>query len=334
MKRLISLWLIISLFSLSSGGLAHVKAKAIELTKSCNKDNYTVLLCGLDDAAGNTDTIILMNYDMKSNCVSFLHIPRDTYFNSGVGQNKINQIAAHRLASGKDRMSAVSELSDKISSALGIVIDGFSAYTPKSIEKIVDAIGGVDIDLEFDLEIETNDGNVLSLKKGTNHLDGSTALAFIRNRKNYQLGDLSRIDAQKLCLSAFIKKLKENFKPEVALRLVLAGKGDIATNINIMDIISLAMKNRGRIQQSSSSFATLPGAAVISDNGISYYSVNKNACRDLLLALPFIKSSDFDRDEIMRKSDNTRFVEIYDSIDIPYKIYRDDELGSIKIYTK
>ena len=101
-----------------------------------------------------------------------------------------------------------------------------------------------------------------------------------------------------------------------------------------MDIIGFATKNRGRIQQSSSSFATLPGAAVISDNGISYYSVNKNACRDLLLALPFIKSSDFDRDEVMRKSDNTRFVEIYDSLDIPYKIYSDDELGSIKIYTK
>ena len=52
----------------------------------------TVLCLGLDDAAANTDVILLLTLDPERQTVSVLQIPRDTYFSSKTPQNKINQL--------------------------------------------------------------------------------------------------------------------------------------------------------------------------------------------------------------------------------------------------
>ena len=56
-----------------------------------NDSSYTFLISGIDDAADNTDVILLLDVDLSSSNISVIQIPRDTYFNHSYMQNKINQ---------------------------------------------------------------------------------------------------------------------------------------------------------------------------------------------------------------------------------------------------
>ena len=51
-----------------------------------------MLFFGLDDAAMNTDVICFASFDPENNTIAFVQLPRDTYYNFGGTQNKINQL--------------------------------------------------------------------------------------------------------------------------------------------------------------------------------------------------------------------------------------------------
>lgn len=331
MKKIVSIILLLSLFSIHNTGLKALKNNNSNL--SAEKQSFTYLFCGFDDTAYNTDAIILMNYDIVSNRCTLVQIPRDTFYNSGMGQNKLNNIVSANISKGMDADESMMIMADTLSKSLGIKIDGYSAYTLDSIKNIVDAIGGVEIDLPCELIIKDNSGSTLKLVKGKNTLDGESAIAMIRHRSSYALGDLSRMDAQKIFLSAFIKKIKNNLNLNTALKLLLAGKDGAVTNIKFKQIISLAMKNRGRIIDSEIYFANSPGKASISSNGISYFFINKNAFKKLLSDISFDAISEFDEDERFKANDLS-LENIYFDDSIDYRIYSDEALGEINFYMK
>ena len=94
-----------------------------------DKDKYTFLICGVDDAAENTDALILFNYSLASNEATFVQIPRDTYFRSCVGTDKINAIYPFLRSQGKSERESMQTVCDNLSFALGIDLDGYICYT-------------------------------------------------------------------------------------------------------------------------------------------------------------------------------------------------------------
>lgn len=305
-------------------------AKANGLSELANKNNYTFLVCGIDDAAENTDAIIVFDYDLRSNSASFIQIPRDTYINADCKVKKINSIYPTLRNKGSSKEAAMNELCLEISQVIGKNIDGYVGYTTAALGRIIDIIGGIDIVIPSGLSISDEDGqNNINLKEGNNHLSGEDAVRFVRYRSGYSLGDLGRIDAQKLFLSAFVDKLKSSINFSTAMKLALNDKDGIITNSRAMDVLNIGLKIRGRLSQVSLSYSTLPGTAR-ECMGKWFYFINKNASIQMLDALGFKAEGEFDKNMKLLSSDKG-FENLYFDTKVSWKIYSEEDLGSISI---
>lgn len=333
MKKLISLGLICAFVLIPGTMLSFFKNGIRSIADNISKTNYTVLICGYDEAAYNTDSIILANFDSEVGAVSFLQIPRDTYFNFSTGQNKINQYIPDRMSKGASLSDAMLDFKEEISSSLGIKIDAYAGYTMRAVADIVDELGGIDVDLPTSLTGVDLDGNRVDLREGYNHLTGSGAVVFLRHRQSYLLGDLGRLDAQKIFISSFAKKIKEDLDLKRTLKILIGKKDGVVTDIGFVKILGFGIKNFGRIKKSTVLYSDLAGEHVMSDNGISYYCLNRYASKELLLHLPFYKISEFDPNEKFNNIKDADFTEIYKKEDVGYKIYKDAELRKIKFAT-
>lgn len=143
-----------------------------------SNDNFTVLILGIDADAERTqggeinadhfrsDSMILATFDRDNDDVKMVNIPRDTlaYIDSMNYFDKINH--AHAFGGPISAMTAVESL-------LNVPVDHFVRVDMNAVVEIVDAIGGV----EFDVPYEMN-----NLQPGVQHLSGEQALAVIRNR--------------------------------------------------------------------------------------------------------------------------------------------------------
>ena len=85
----------------------------------------------------------------------------------------------------------------------GINIDYYVRMNFTSLVKIVDALGGVDVNSDYEF---TTLHNKYKIEKGMNHLDGDKALAFARERYSFEDGDNQRGKDQEIVLTAIIKK--------------------------------------------------------------------------------------------------------------------------------
>ena len=305
-------------------------AKSNGFSELANKNNYTFLVCGIDDAAENTDAIIVFDYDLRNNSASFIQIPRDTYINADCKVKKINSIYPTLLNKGSSKEDAMNELCLEISQVIGKKIDGYVGYTTGALARIIDIIGGIDIVIPSGVSVSDEDGNNhINLREGNNHLSGEDAVRFVRYRSGYSLGDLGRIDAQKLFLSAFVKKLKSSINFTTAMKLALNDKDGIITNSRAMDVLNIGLKIRGRLSQVNLRYSNLPGMAK-ETSGKWYYFVNKNASVQMLDALGFNSEGGFDKKTKLLSSDKG-FENLYFDTKVSWKIYSEEDLGSISI---
>lgn len=298
---------------------------------SIGKERYTFLICGIDDAAENTDAIVLFSYDTVNNDASFVQIPRDTYLRADCGVDKINSVYPTLRSRGADEKSAMNVVADEISRAIGIRIDGYICYTVGALARLIDAIGGVEIDIPSDMTFADVDGkNAMNLSAGRHLLDGRSAVRFIRYRKGYALGDLGRVDAQKFFLSAFVNRLKHSVNLRVVSKAAFASDDGMITNIKIMDILGIALKIRGRIESANVRYASIPGEARPSGDGRWYYLVNKKATKEMIDTLE-LPSGGFDAEGRFMYSHGGELQQIYYNTNIRCKIYDDDTLNDLSI---
>ena len=133
---------------------------------------YYVLLMGSDardgDTSSRTDTMMLARIDVVRNQITLVSIPRDTMVEiEGYGTQKIN--AAYTFGGAGGAVAAVSKLTgETISEAAVIRFDG--------VETLVDAIGGITVDVPVD--VNDPDYTHLVLPAGPTEMDGHTALLF------------------------------------------------------------------------------------------------------------------------------------------------------------
>ena len=279
----------------------------------------TYLVAGMDEAANNTDVLLLVSYNTASNTATAAHIPRDTMVRYGGEYVKINSIFPKARATGKTNDGAMTELCDYLSGAMGVEIDGYFSLEIDSFAKIVDAIGGVDVVLEDELVVYDEHGErLLVLNAGSNHLDGSSAAHFVRYRKGYVNGDLGRIDAQKIFLLALFEAVRDRVGVEETARLLVALGREVKSNVGMLDAFGFILKNRKQLDDIGIRFVTVPGEAVMID-GKSFYVLNRKNAAEILKRDFYITDKGFDPERVFTRDDNPTVKNIYNDEMAKYK---------------
>ncbi len=181
-----------------------------------DSDRVNVLLLG-DTMQGLTDTIMIGSYDLKNQHVDVISVPRDTYYPRddypGAAFAKINSVYETEGIEGT--ADAVSEV------VAGIPIHSYVIIDEKDIEKIVDSMGGVPMDVPFDMKYtDKNTDLYIDLKEGQQVLNGDEAVQFIRYRKGYKTGDMGRVEAQQQFMSNAFEQAIGWHLPKVAMTVV------------------------------------------------------------------------------------------------------------------
>ena len=279
----------------------------IEPTGVFQKERVTrILLLGCDRASGLADSILLVSINEQEKNASILQIPRDTYAEyTEKDYKKLNGTLSTLGESGAKEF---------FSSALGIQIHHFAVVKLDLFCKMVDAIGGVDVDVPQKMEYHDPAQNLhISLDEGRQHLDGKTAEHFVRYRAGYVNADLGRLDAQKLFLRAFAHRCRE-LSAQDYFRLAGASLTGVQTDIGIAEAVRLGGILR-ECDPETVPMQTLAGQAVRGKSGAWYYVLNREgACRQINeLTYPefLIEPSNFDADGLFDRTQNPQFHNVY-----------------------
>lgn len=166
------------------------------------RGTVNVLVVGLDDVRGSsrTDTIALAIFDEANTSLKIASIPRDSRVEiPGRSLDKIN----HAYVYG-----GIDLLSETIEKLTGLTVDYFVKVNYKTFPKLIDLIGGIDIDVDKKLVYRDRSAKLfINIPKGRQHMDGKTALGYVRFR-NDQLGDIGRVKRQQKFMNTVIDKLR------------------------------------------------------------------------------------------------------------------------------
>ncbi len=296
----------------------------------------TLLVAGLDRVAGNTDVLFLASVDYDAHSLSILQIPRDTYFRADTAQNKINQIYPLAYAKKGSRSEGMRLLGRQIGEAFRIPVDHTVTVDIEAFEKLIDTLGGVTVEVPCDM-VYTDEGQGLSIriKKGTNRLNGKEAAQFMRFRSDYLMGDVGRIDAQKLLLSAVFKAIKEADMYSLLVKGLPEMYSRIESSMSLSAVLSAAYSFYRHKDAYSIRLMTLPGesARYGEGEGAWYYVANRKAASEMLRA-HFGGVGDFDPNLKMVDPKNIKFENIYYDKNISYTVYTEETVNSLKIKVK
>ncbi len=212
-------------------------------------DRVNLLLLGIDQrqqetGPWRTDTMILVSIDPKTNTAAMLSIPRDLWVTiPGFGENRIN--VAHFLGDYKDYPGGGPALAKKtVWYALGVPVHYYVRVNFTGFEKIVDAMGGLEINVESPIHDskypDSNYGTyVLDIPAGLQQMDGKRALEYARTR--HGSSDFDRMSRQQQVLLAVRDKALSLDIPLSQVPSILQTLGDsIQTDIPLNEMLSMA----------------------------------------------------------------------------------------------
>lgn len=227
-----------------------------EATKSINKldttnpftgdDPLHILLFGIDKTAttdmseeGNptrSDVVMLVTIDPVTERAQLLSLPRDTYvaIEGHDGKTKLG----HAYAYGGEKLAE-----ETVENFLDVRIDYYATVDYNAVERLVDAVGGIEVDIPFDYSYEDTyvvPNLHIDFKKGKQKLNGADAVRYLRIRKIYEDQDIDRIQVQQRFIMQLFDKLK---RPMMILKipeLIDIALDNIETNLSYGQIAYLA----------------------------------------------------------------------------------------------
>ena len=209
------------------------KERAIEDAEQASGDPLDVLVLGVDrrpdageDSSTRSDTMMLVRVVPASGEVKLLSVPRDLYVEVEEGKkDRINSAFAY---GGIDQARSVME------DLTGVEIDNYVIVDFKGFEKVIDAIGGVRVDVGSGVFPEQ-----WNMGEGMEHLNGYKALKYARYRGTPR-ADLDRIDHQQKLLAALRRQaLRWNTVTKLPGAIKVANE-NVDTDLGVMQVIPLA----------------------------------------------------------------------------------------------
>ncbi len=270
-------WIILSVLFLVAVGAGAIFAgffdNAPRTSKQTNMlvaaDKATVMIMGVDtrkDDVGRSDTLMVATIDPTNNQAAILSIPRDTRVQiPGYGWDKIN--AAYAYGGYKLTRTTVEQLLD-------VPMNHYVIINIQGFQKIIDAIGGVDIDVEkrmyYNDPYDDNGGLHINLQPGLQHMDGKTAITYVRYRDSE--GDIGRIKRQqKFMLAVMEKVLSPSIIPRIPT-IISEVFSCVQTDMSIRQLLAFFGSLR-KAQQNGLKTEMVPGTPMYI-NGISYWIPN------------------------------------------------------------
>ena len=193
-------------------------------------------------SGARSDTMMVVSLSQDGNVLNVLSIPRDLYvpLSDSMGSDRIN--AAFSYGGVKQARETVSHL-------LGIPIHRYLIVKVYGAKQVINALGGLAIDVEKDMDYDDNWGQLhVHLKKGPQLLDGEQTVGYARFRKdNVRVdleGDVGRMRRQQQVIRALVRTLKDPRIIGKAPQLAAAVKDTLETDLSVKDMLELAQLYR------------------------------------------------------------------------------------------
>ena len=254
---------------------------------------YNILLYGVDNDAGGSDTNMLMRFDAVNKTVDVVSLPRDTLMSNG-----------HKLNSSYNN-GGTEKLRSNIEDMLGVPVDFYVSVDLKGFIALIDQIGGVDFDVPCDMDYDDPYQDLhIHFKAGLQKLNGQQAMEVVRfrhNNDNTGYGgrqDLGRIGTQQAFLKTVAQKLmKLENVPAMAETFLKYVKTDLTLG-NLMWLANQALSMGG---MDAISFATLPGDGAGWYKGMSVYALDPEQVLEMTNSMlnPYVADITADEQNIL-----------------------------------
>ena len=204
------------------------------------EDVWNFLLVGMDASGGNTDTLLLLQYDVKNQKVNVASIARDTRVNVSRSLKKIN--AAWALGDGIDSLKA------EVSDTFGVPIDYYIKVNIRVFRNLIDAMGGIDFYVPCSMNYDDPLQNLsIHFSKGMQHLNGQQTVEVCRFRQNNNspgYGDEGRMQTQRAVLTTAAKQLLSWKNLTLFNNFVQIVTDNVTTDLSPTDILWFAEQAR------------------------------------------------------------------------------------------
>lgn len=223
-------------------------------TRINDKKPISILLLGVDttdngvrdtetDYRGNSDTMIVVTVNPKTDKTTMMSVPRDTmaqiWKSDSQNTKKIQKInSAYNIGNEESAVVTTEKL-------LNIPIDYYVKVDFNSLKQIVDAVGGVDVKVPFSFSYGDTGEKESHFKKGEMHLNGKQALDYSRMRYEDPKGDYGRQTRQRQIITAIIKSAASAKTFTHYQKVLDSISSSMTTNLSFNDMQSVFFNYRG-----------------------------------------------------------------------------------------
>ena len=205
---------------------------------------FTFLVLGLT-VGDNANVIMVMSYDAVNQEAHLVSIPRDSLVNANRSIRKIGLAYPNGKLTGDDVEGGIAQMKREVMSVIGFAPDFYIVIDFAAFENIIDAIGGVEIDVPIRMRYDDPFQSLhIDLQPGLQHMDGQTALHFARYRignAGYRtISDYERIENQQAVIDAALGRL---LRPASLLRIgtfIDIFNENVHTDLDALDMLWLA----------------------------------------------------------------------------------------------
>jgi LCP family protein required for cell wall assembly len=220
-----------------------------------------ILVMGTDRVSDSTD--VMFTVQVKDGRTQLTQLPRDTYIESQRhGVLKANALYA---------FGGVEAVRQDLPAVLGGPVDRYLKVNLRAVQRVADALGGVEVDVPKRLYyVDNSQGLYIDLYPGRQLLKGEALEGFLRYRHD-ELGDLGRMDRQQLVLKEIFRKLASpSSLPQLPQLMKIAGD-DIKTDLTMLELGQLITAMAG----TKLSTGQIPGR-LFWQNDLSYWMPDSN----------------------------------------------------------
>lgn len=214
---------------------ANNKANSVS---NITSDSFNVLITGSDSRVGleensRSDVNMIVTVNPKTGKILLTSIPRDYYVETACDVSDGCQIGALDKITHTG-IHGVNVTKKTVEKLMGIEINYTFKVGFESVEKIVDALGGVDVNVSAEAAAPR-----IGVSEGLQHMNGAQALTFSRERYSYESGDRQRTNNQQAVLMAVINKATSPAILSNYAQLMDALSDTFQTNMSAGEIQSL-----------------------------------------------------------------------------------------------
>jgi len=189
---------------------------------------FTILFMGCDGA--RSDSLILVSVNPKTLTVTMTSIPRDSYVPIACYKNNESDKITH--AHAVSRGCTI----DTVSNYFDVDVDFYIDVNFDAVVQIVDAMGGLWLNLDKDIYEYWNG---ITHEAGMKLRNGTQVLAIARERYSLENGDYDREDNQRNVIKALLNQLLSLRDPNVALNILKAAGSNLNTNFSVKQLFAL-----------------------------------------------------------------------------------------------